>query len=107
MNVRRRRSSGARGIREIAKTLGVSIGTVDRALHDRPGISPETRARVLETAKALAYRPNLAARFLSSRQRLRIGVVLPREIASFWDLVREGFTDAARRFEPSGVQIVA
>lgn len=72
------------GVREIAQALGVSIGTVDRALHDRPGINPATRTQVLATAKAMGYRPNLAARFLSSGKRLRIAVNVPRELASFW-----------------------
>ena len=89
--MRRRKKSEARkrtkppGIREIAQTLGVSIGTVDRALHDRSGINQATRAKVLELAEALGYRPNLAARFLSSRKQFRVGVNLPREIASFFD----------------------
>src|SRR5438093_3020985 len=94
------------GIREIAQALGVSIGTVDRALHDRRGIKPKTRTSVLELAKELGYRPNLTARFLSSRKHLRIGVNLPRELASFWDLIRDGITDVARSFENNGVRIV-
>jgi len=94
------------GIREIAQALGVSIGTVDRALHDRRGIKPKTRTSVLALAKELGYRPNLAARFLSSRKHLRIGVNLPREIACFWDLIRDGITDVARSFEKDGVRIV-
>jgi LacI family transcriptional regulator len=110
--VRRRRKREAQkrakppGIREIALTLGISIGTVDRALHDRPGINKATRARVLQLAKTLGYRPNLAARFLSSRKQCRVGVNLPREIASFFDLVRDGILDVARSFESNGVRIV-
>ena len=94
------------GIREIAESLGLSIGTVDRALHDRPGIKPETRDRILERAKALGYRPNLAARFLSSQKQLRIGVNLPREIASFFDLVRDGIQEAVRSVETSDVRVI-
>ncbi len=94
------------GIREIAQALGVSIGTVDRALHDRAGINPETRSKILELAQKLGYRPNLAARFLSSKQQLRIGVNLPRQIASFFDLVRDGIADVARHFESNGVSVV-
>jgi LacI family transcriptional regulator len=90
----------------MADTLGVSIGTVDRALHDRPGINQATRAKVLELAKSLGYRPNLAARFLSSRKQCRVGVNLPREIASFFDLVRDGIQDVARSFESNGVRVV-
>jgi LacI family transcriptional regulator, galactose operon repressor len=94
------------GIREIANALGISIGTVDRALHDRPGISPVTREKVLSMAKSLAYQPNLAARYLSSRKQLTIAVALPREIASFWSLVRSGIQDAARPVETTGVKVL-
>jgi LacI family transcriptional regulator len=94
------------GIREIAESLGLSIGTVDRALHDRPGINQETRRRILQRAKELGYRPNLAARFLVSRKPLRIGVNLPREIASFFDLVRAGILEGVRSVETSDVQVI-
>src|SRR4026208_396204 len=94
------------GIREVAKSLGVSIGTVDRALHNRPGINEQTRRRILQRTKALGYRPNLAARFLVSQKQLRIGVNLPREIASFFDLVREGIQEAVRSVEISHVRVI-
>ena len=94
------------GIRDIAESLGVSIGTVDRALHNRPGINQKTRTRILEQAKAMGYRPNLAARFLSSRKQLRVGVNLPSEIASFFDLVRDGILEAVRAVETSDVKLV-
>ena len=94
------------GIRDIAESLGVSIGTVDRALHNRPGINQKTRTRILEQAKALGYRPNLAARFLSSQKQLRIGVNLPSEIASFFDLVRDGILEAVRSVETSDVRVI-
>jgi LacI family transcriptional regulator len=94
------------GIREVAKSLGVSIGTVDRALHNRPGINEQTRRRILQRTKALGYRPNLAARFLVSQKQFRIGVNLPREIASFFDLVREGIQEAVRSVETSHVRVI-
>ena len=100
-----RRQSPA-GIRDIAESLGVSIGTVDRALHNRPGINQKTRTRILEQAKAMGYRPNLAARFLSSRKQLRVGVNLPSEIASFFDLVRDGILEAVRAVETSDVKLI-
>ena len=83
------------GIKEIAKSLGISIGTVDRALHARPGISPKTRAKVLKKAEDLNYRPNVAARSLKLNRRLRIAVHLPRQISSFFDPLREGIRAAA------------
>ena len=94
------------GIKEIAEALGISIGTVDRALNNRGRISSTTRAKVLEMASRLGYRPNLTARFLSSRRELRIAVCLPREVASFFDLVRAGIETAAAPFETAGVRLV-
>ena len=38
------------GIRELARHLGLSIGTVSRALNDRDDVNRETRQRVLEAA---------------------------------------------------------
>ena len=89
------------GIKDIARALGVSTGTVDRALHGKPEVSPATRARVLATAERLGYRPNLAARYLQSSRQLRISVQLPRQIALFWDLLREGIREAAAPFAPA------
>ncbi|HLZ42333.1 MAG TPA: LacI family DNA-binding transcriptional regulator [Candidatus Sulfotelmatobacter sp.] len=82
-------------LRDIAKALGTSIGTVHRALHDNPGVSPETKTRVLEAARSLDYRPNLAARYLSSKKTLRISVNTLQGTTSFWDEVRTGIREEA------------
>jgi LacI family transcriptional regulator len=87
------------GIKDIARALGVSIGTVDRALHGRPGINPMTKAKVLKMAQTLGYQPNFAARHLKLQRRMRISAHLPREIASFFDAVREGIMEAAKPFQ--------
>ena len=87
--------SKSNGIKEIAAAAGISIGTVDRALHNRAGVNPKTRNRVLKIAEKLGYRPNLAARTLKLNRRLRIAVHLPRQIASFFDPLREGIQEAA------------
>src|SRR5215467_13859905 len=80
---------------DIAKSLGTSIGTVHRALHDNPGVSPATKARVLQVARTLGYRPNLAARYLSSKKTLRISVNTLKGTTSFWDEVRAGIREEA------------
>jgi len=51
-------------IREFARRLNVSIGTVSRALNGRPDVSAETRRRVLEAATELNYAPNQSGRSL-------------------------------------------
>jgi LacI family transcriptional regulator len=89
------------GIKDIARELGISIGTVDRALNGKPDISAATRAKVLELADRLGYTPNLAARYLQSRKPVRISVHLPQRIALFWDALREGIREAAAPFAPA------
>jgi LacI family transcriptional regulator len=84
------------GIKEIAEALNISIGTVDRALHARTGVSAKTREKVLQAAEKLNYRPNVAARSLKLNRNVRIAVHLPAEIALFYDPLREGIRSAAR-----------
>jgi LacI family transcriptional regulator len=80
---------------DIAKALGTSIGTVHRALHDNAEVSRTTRAKVLRMAKTLGYRPNLAARYLSSKKTLRVSVNTLEGTTSFWDEVRAGIREEA------------
>ncbi len=95
------------GIHEIAKRAKVSIGTVDRALHNRPGIRESTRKRILRIAKQLRYTPHLAARALSvGRTSVKIGVCIPEEIRFFYDQLRMGIFDEARRASGMGIEIV-
>jgi LacI family transcriptional regulator len=85
----------ASGIKDIAKALGVSIGTVDRAIHGRAGVNEKTKARVLRTAERLGYKPNLAAQALKLNRQLSIAVILPRHIGHFFDPLRAGIRAAA------------
>ena len=93
----------AAGIRDIADALGTSIGTVDRALHGRSGVSPRTKTRVLRMAEQLGYKPNIAARTLKLNRNVRIAAVFPREIAAFFDPLRAGIQAAAD--EAAGMQL--
>jgi LacI family transcriptional regulator len=92
-------------LRDIAKSLGTSIGTVHRALHDNPGVSPATKHRVLQMARTLGYRPNLAARYLSSKKTLRISINTPQGATSFWDEVRAGIREEAASILLENVEV--
>jgi DNA-binding LacI/PurR family transcriptional regulator len=65
-------------ITDIARHAGVSTGAVSYALNDRPGVSDETRARILRIAAALGWEPSQAARALSGAKSETIGLVLAR-----------------------------
>ena len=96
-----------RGIQRIAHLANVSIGTVDRALHGRGGISQSTRERILQIAQQIGYTPNLAARTLSvGGAAVRIGICIPREIHFFYDELWSGVLDEARSLAPLGVQFI-
>jgi DNA-binding LacI/PurR family transcriptional regulator len=53
-------------LKAIADRAGVSTATVSRALNDQPGVAAELRARILEIAGDMGYRPHLAARSLAT-----------------------------------------
>ena len=90
---------------DIAKALGTSIGTVHRALHGNPDVSPATKAKVLRMAKSLGYRPNLAARYLSSKKTLRVSVNTLEGTTSFWDEVRAGIREEAASVALENVEL--
>src|SRR4051794_13677517 len=95
------------GVHEIARLANVSIGTVDRALHRRPGVSKATCANVLRIAEQLGYSPDPAARALAvGRSPFRIGVCIPEEIHFFYDQMRDGIYEEARRAAYLGVEAV-
>ena len=65
------------GIRELARHLDVSIGTVSRALNDRADVNPLTRQRVREAAARLGYSPNQSGRSLRRGRTDLIGMLVP------------------------------
>jgi LacI family transcriptional regulator len=79
-------------LRDIAAMVGVSVTTVSNVINGRPNASPEIRARVLEAATALGYRPNRAARAMRTGRTSAIGLVLP-------DLTNPFFPELAQAVE--------
>lgn len=72
-------------IRDLAAELGVSHAAVSYALNGRPGVSDDTRERIVTAARRLGWQPNTAARALAGRGTDSIGLVLARgadELAS-------------------------
>jgi DNA-binding LacI/PurR family transcriptional regulator len=67
------------GIRQLAQELQLSIGTVSRALNDRPDVNPETRARVKAAAMRSGYVPNQSGRSLRSGRTGMVAVVIPSQ----------------------------
>jgi DNA-binding LacI/PurR family transcriptional regulator len=86
------------GIRQLASELKLSIGTVSRALNDRPDVNPETRARVKEAALRAGYVPNQSGRSLRSGRTGIVAAVIPSHgVAPQVDAGLFTVLDAARR----------
>lgn len=63
-------------IKDIARETGFSIATVSMVLNDKPGISEETRKKVLKAAKKLKYVASVSAKTLKTRKSRAIGLVI-------------------------------
>lgn len=65
------------GIRSLARQLDLSIGTVSRALNDRPDVNELTRARVKAAAERSGYVPNQSGRSLRRGCTGIVAAVIP------------------------------
>lgn len=94
-------------VKEIARLAGVSIGTVDRVLHARGGVSAETKERVDEIIVSLGYEPNLLARQLSLNRTYAFRAMLPRadQDSGYWSLCLAGLRRAERDLAPYGAKL--
>ena len=70
---------------DIARSLGLSVTTVSRALGGFDDVARATRARVLAEARRIDYQPNHMARRLRRGRSEAIGVVLPAAPGQFDD----------------------
>jgi LacI family transcriptional regulator len=64
-------------LKDIAREAGVSLATVDRVLHNRPGVRPDTVRRVKETIARNAFQPHVAAAELARGRARRFAFVMP------------------------------
>lgn len=84
-------------IKDIARRSGLSIGTVDRVLHNRGRVSGESARRVREAVRDLQYRPNRAASSLKLARQYRFDVLIPclDSDGGYWRQAAEGMEEAA------------
>ncbi len=94
-------------IKMIAEKAEVSRGTVDRVLNNRPYVNDAVKQRVLQIAKELDYKPNLAAKALKSNDReLVIRVILPSfEKSRYSHEVQKGVEFAKQDFANVGITV--
>jgi LacI family transcriptional regulator len=64
-------------LRDIARQAGVSLATVDRVLHNRPGVRLETIRRVKAAVERNEFQPHVAAAELARGRMRRFAFVMP------------------------------
>ncbi|WP_315385657.1 LacI family DNA-binding transcriptional regulator [uncultured Stenotrophomonas sp.] len=83
-------------IYDIAKHVGVSAGTVSRALSRPDKVLPATRTRIEQAALALGYVPNTVARTLKTQRSGKLLVTVPDIANPFFAQILQGAEDAAQ-----------
>jgi LacI family transcriptional regulator len=95
------------GVKEIARRANVSIATVDRVLHNRTGVSKDTKEKINAIIKELDYQPNLLARRLASARTLHLVTLIPMvsKETDYWAVPLEGIFQAESEIKPYDVKI--
>ena len=89
---------------DIAEMAGVSIGTVDRVIHNRGKVSEEKLQKIQAVLKLVNYTPNIFARSLVSKKRHKIVALIPAYYPDdYWMYVANGFNKAAAEIKTSGI----
>ena len=95
-------------IKDIARLANVSVGTVDRVLHNRGDVTEEKREKVLNIIDELSYTPNLLAKSLALKKIIRIAVLIPEPYNSnnlYWEKPLDGINQAIQELSDYNVEI--
>ena len=83
-------------IKDIAELAGVSVGTIDRILHNRPNVSKSAREKVEKVLKKINYKPNMYAAALAYNKSYSFMLLLPKhESEAYWEEIEEGVQHCA------------
>lgn len=91
---------------DIARIAGVSVGTVDRVIHNRGRVSEKNKKKVETALKEVNYKPNLIARSLASKKRFNIAAIIPSFTSGqYWEAVSNGIDCADSEVKQYNIQI--
>ena len=93
-------------IKDIAQQAGVSVGTVDRVIHGRPGVSESSRLKVEEILKSMNYQPNMYASALASNKKYKLACLIPLHTEEdYWIDVEAGMRHAVKTYKDFNVSL--
>jgi len=94
-------------IQDLAKYANVSVGTIDRVIHNRGKVAPDKKKKIEEAIEYLNFNPNFLASTLALSRQFVICSLLPeaRSSQKYWSLPKKGIEKVARDYKDFGVLV--
>lgn len=93
-------------IKKIAEIANVSVGTVDRIIHNRGQVTEENIEKVNAIIKEYGYKKNIFASNLAFNKKFKFAVFLPKnENIEYWQAPIVGISKAAEELANFGVTV--
>jgi len=84
-------------IKDVAKSLELSVSTVSRALNDKGDVDEKTREKVKNRARELGYTPNMMAKALKGKMLGLLVVIIDDNTNPFYAEVVKGMEREAKK----------
>ena len=92
-------------IKDIAIMAGVSAGTVDRILHNRGRVSPQSKEAVEKVLAEVGYKHNIHTSAISLKKTYRLGISIPSFTSGeYWNSIYEGIEAALEEYHDVGME---
>jgi len=93
-------------IKDIARLANTSIGTVDRAINNKPGVSAKTKQKILDIASMLNYSPNKIGQALVRKNKnIKLGFILEPTSNPYFEEMRKGLEQAKNELNEYGITV--
>ncbi len=94
-------------IQDLAKYANVSVGTIDRVIHNRGKVSPEKKKKIEDAIKELDFNPNLIARTLALGSQYQICALIPSVPypGHYWSIPKGGLEKAETLYKDFGIAV--
>lgn len=91
-------------IKDIAEEAKVSTGTVDRVIHNRPGVSAKTKDKIKKLLDKYDFERNILASTLAFKKKYTIATLLPstKSRKEFWYIPHQGLKFALKEINKYG-----
>jgi len=93
-------------IKDIAERAGVSVGTVDRVIHNRPNVSKKSLDKVNKVLGEMDFQPNMYASALAYNKSYTFYLIIPRhDSEAYWEEIEDGANAATERRQDFGIKL--